>query len=66
MNRARRDRKRANERAAGRTAGRHTQADHKPGTVPDGKRTPGPTVCPVCRPAPGRWDRGLAGKAVAS
>ncbi len=60
MNRARRDRKRANERRAG----RHTQADHEPGAVPEGKRTPGPVNCAVCRPGPKVWDRSLAGKAV--
>ena len=59
MNAARRARQRANEWAAG----RHTDADHKPGVVPEGKRTPGPVKCPVCRPAPRKWDRGLAGKA---
>jgi hypothetical protein len=37
MNRSRRDRQRARER----NAGGHTQADHKPGTVPEGKRTAG-------------------------
>jgi hypothetical protein len=46
MNRARRDRQRANEVKAG----RHSQADHKPGEVPEGKRTPGPVNCAVCRP----------------
>ena len=59
MNRARRDRKRTNERKAG----RHTQADHEPGTVPEGRRTPGPVNCPACRPAAKKWDRDLAGKA---
>jgi len=59
MNRARRDRKRANERAAG----KHTQSDHTPGIVPEGRRTAGPVGCPVCRPGPKKWDRGLAGKA---
>ena len=48
MNAARRARQRANERKAG----RHTGADHKPGTVPEGKKTPGPVNCPVCRPGP--------------
>jgi len=47
MNRSRRDRKRARELSAG----RHTQADHSPGAIPEGKRTPGPVRCPVCRPA---------------
>lgn len=59
MNRARRDRKNAREREAG----RHTGADHVPGVVPEGKRTPGPVNCPVCRPGVKKWDRDLAGKA---
>lgn len=46
MNRSRRMVKRMNEYKAG----RHTQADHEPGVVPEGKRTAGPVNCPVCRP----------------
>ncbi len=69
MTRERRDRKRAREREAG----RHTGADHSTlqfiaaGKARDeGKRTPGPVNCPVCRPGPKVWDRGLAGKAAAA
>jgi hypothetical protein len=47
MNRARRDRQKAN-RCQG---GGHTAADHEPGAVREGRKTPGPVKCPVCRPA---------------
>ncbi len=61
MTRAARNRKRRNEISAG----RHSHVDHKPGTVPEGKRTPGPVNCPVCRPGAKKWDRSLAGRAAA-
>jgi hypothetical protein len=44
--------KRARQKANRQSAGRHTGADHIPGRIPDGKRTPGPVNCPACRPAP--------------
>jgi len=52
-------------------AGGHTALDHGSLAVAaglkseaEGKRTPGPVGCPVCRPGAKRWDRSLAGKAV--
>ncbi len=68
MTRAARNRKRANERKTT----RHTGADHAALQLAaadkardEGMRTPGPVRCPVRRPGPKVWDRGLAGKAAA-
>ena len=48
MNRSRRMRKRLNQL---RYTGKHT---HEPAAVPEGKRTPGPVNCGICRPGPER------------
>ena len=68
MNSARRATQKAH-RAAG---GGHSGKDHTLLAVQaavaaqeKGFSTPGPVNCPVCRPRPQRWDRSLAGKAVA-
>lgn len=65
MNAARRQRQHDNHTAAG----QHSSNDHTLLQVQaavkaqeEGKNTPGPVNCPVCRPRPPVWDRGLAGK----
>lgn len=65
MNAARRERKWNNHVSSG----AHSSHDHTPLKVQaavkaqeQGRSTPGPVNCPVCRPRPGVWDRSLAGK----
>lgn len=59
MTRAARDRKKTNHRKS-RPHPAHVQRVNP--EHPDGAKLP--VLCPVCRPAPKKWDRSLAGKAV--